>query len=327
MRLVIVRSLAVLTAGAAVLIAVLYVASTVDARSPVVLRFELTQSLPDDPGTALITTSLEVEFNEPVQVDAGTAPLRLEPDVEGTVSWSGGTMTFTPRDRLQLETTYVATVGTGIRDLAGNRIGTPAPAFTFTTAGRPSVAGTLPEDGATDVPVDERLQITFSTLMDTGSVERELTIAPAVPHELRWSGELLEIVPTASLDPGREYVIHISDEATDVAGVALGDPVSITFRTVAAGVAPVAFLPADGVDGIAPTAPIAVVFDRPIDPDSVTADLLTITPEVAGSLDVVSAAGVPVPDGDPSSGTILRFLPSGPLPLNTTFDVSIAPGL
>ena len=31
--------------------------------------------------------------------------------------------------------------------------------------------------------------------------------------------------------------------------------------------------------------------------------------------------------GTPSSGTILRFAPSGPLPLNTTFEVSIAPGL
>lgn len=236
-------------------------------------------------------------------------------------------MTFTPRDRLELETTYVATVGTGIRDLAGNRIGSPPPDFTFTTAGRPSVARTLPEDGATDVPVDERLQITFSTLMDTGSVERELTIDPEIAHELRWSGELLEIVPTAPLAPGREYVIHIGEPAADVAGVALGERVSIAFRTVAAGIAPVAVLPADGVDGIAPSAPIAVVFDRPIDPDSVTADLITISPEVAGSLDLVSPGGIPASDGEPTSGTILRFTPSGPLPLNTTFDVSIAPGL
>jgi len=326
-RLVIFRSLAVLTGGAAVLIAVLYIASTVDARSPEVLAFELTQSLPDDAETALITTSLEVAFNEPVQVDAGTVPLALEPNVEGTVSWSGSTMTFTPRDRLELETTYVATVGSGIRDLAGNRIGTPPPAFTFTTAGRPSVARTLPEDGATDVAVDERLQITFSTLMDTGSVERELRIQPAIAHELRWSGELLEIVPSGSLAPGREYVIDIGEGAADVAGVALGERVTIAFRTVAAGIAPVAVLPADGVDGIAPSAPIAVVFDRPIDPDSVTADLVSISPEVAGSLDVVSVAGIPVSDGDPSSGTIVRFTPSGPLPLNTTFEVSIAPGL
>src|SRR3990170_5342141 len=118
-------------------------------------------------------------------------------------------MTFTPRDRLALETTYVATVGTGIRALAGNRIAAPPPAFTFTTSGRPTVAETLPEDGASDVAVDDPLRITFSTLMDTGSVERELRIEPAIPHELRWSGEVLEIVPAArALAPGRAYVIR-----------------------------------------------------------------------------------------------------------------------
>jgi Big-like domain-containing protein/WD40 repeat protein len=130
-----------------------------------------------------------------------------------------------------------------------------------------------------------------------------------------------------ALEPGRAYVIRIGGGAADVAGVPLGEPVTIAFRTVAAGLAPVAVLPADGVDGIAPSAPIAVVFDRPIDPDSVSADLVTISPDVAGSLDVVTPAGISVADGDPGSGTILRFTPSGPLPLNTTFEVSIDPGL
>lgn len=320
MRLVVFRSLVVLAVGGLVLLAVLYVASTVDARSPEVLGFELTQSLPDDDETALITTSLEVAFNEPVQVDAGTEPLVLAPAVDGSVSWSGSTMTFTPRDRLELETTYVATVGTGIRDLVGNRIGTPPPSFTFRTSGRPAVAESLPGDGATDVAVEDPLQITFTTLMDTGSVERELSIEPDIRHELLWSGEVLEIVPADALAPGRTYVIRIGADAADVAGVALGEPVTIEFQTVAAGLEPVAVLPADGVDGIAPTTPIAVVFDRPIDPDSASTDLVTITPDVAGSLDVVPAEGS-------DSGAVLRFTPSGPLPLNTTFEVSIAPGL
>ena len=92
MRLVIFRSLVVLSVGAIVLVGVLFVASTVDARSPEVLRFGLTQALPDEPDTALITTSVEVDFNEPVQVVEGTTALTLVPGVEGTVSWSGSTM-------------------------------------------------------------------------------------------------------------------------------------------------------------------------------------------------------------------------------------------
>lgn len=327
MRQVLFRSLVVLAVGALVLIGVLYVASTVDARSPEVVGFALTQSLPDDPDTALITTSVEVDFNEPVQVDAGTAPLTLAPAVEGTVSWSGSTMIFTPRDPLALETSYVATVGSGIRDLAGNRIGTPPPAFTFMTAGRPSVAETLPDDGARDIPVDEPLLITFSTLMDTGSVERALSVEPSIDYELRWSGEVLEVAPVEGLEPDREYVIRITGEAADVAGVALDEPITVRFRTVAAGLEPMAVAPADGIDGIAPSAPIAVIFDRAIDPDSVSADLITIVPNVAGSLDVVSPAGDSAADADPGTATVLRFTPSGRLPLNTTFEISIGPGL
>ncbi len=327
MRLVIFRSLVVLAVGALVLIGVLYVASTVDARSPEVVAFNLTQALPDDPDTALITTSLEVDFNEPVQVDAGSEPLTLVPAVEGTVSWSGSTMTFTPRDPLALETSYVATVGSGIRDLSGNRIGAPPPEFTFTTAGRPSVAETLPPDGARDIPLDEPLLITFSTLMDTGSVERALSVEPAIEYELRWSGEVLQIAPVGGLEPDTGYLIRIGGEAADVAGVALAGPMTVGFRTVAAGLEPLAVVPADGIDGVAPSAPIAVTFDRAIDPDSVSADLMTIAPNVAGSLEVVSPEGEPVSDAEPGTGTVLRFTPSGPLALNTTFDVSIAPGL
>lgn len=328
MRLVIFRSLVVLTVGAAVLVGVLYVASTVDARSPEVVSFELTQPLPDDAETALITSSLEVAFNEPVQVDAGTAPVAFEPGVEGTVSWSGSTMIFTPRDPLELETTYVATVGAGIRDEAGNRIGTPPPSFTFETAGRPAVLASLPEDGAEDVSVEEPVLVTFSTLMDTGSVGAALTVEPSLEYELRWSGPVLEVVPTEALEPGRDYVVRIGGEAADIAGVELDEPVSVRFRTVPAGLELVALVPADGIDGVVPTAPIAILFDRPIDPASVSAEILTLEPEVAGTLDLVTAAGEVVDDAgqpDAVAGTILRFAPSGPLPLNTTFEVSIAP--
>ena len=327
MRLVVFRSVVVLAVGAAVLVGVLYIASTVDARAPEVIGFELTQSLPDDPETALITTSLEVAFNELVQVEPGPSPVTIVPAVDGTVSWSGSTLIFTPRDPLELETAYEVTVAAAIRDLSGNRIGTPPPTFAFETAGRPAVVATLPDDGAEDVPLEEPILITFSTLMDTGSVEGALSVEPAFAHDVRWSGAVLEIVPEEALEPGREYVVRIDEGAADIAGVPLADAMALAFRTVAAGLEPMAIVPADGVDGIAPSAPIAVIFDRAIDPESVTREMLTIAPEVAGTLEVVTAAGDPVEDGDAAAGTVLRFAPSGSLPLNTTFEVSIAAGV
>ena len=114
-------------------------------------------------------------------------------------------MIFTPADPLELETAYVLTVGEGISDPSGNRMTELPPPFEFVTAGRPTLVESDPADGADEVPLAGPIGLTFSTLMDTASVEGQLRLVPAFDHELRWSGELLEIVPTEPLDPGRDY--------------------------------------------------------------------------------------------------------------------------
>ena len=325
MRSVILRSLVVIVAGGLVLAGVLYVASTIDARAPEVLEVNLTQPVDGDSGVALITTSLEIVFSEPVEPDTASAALSLDPEVNGGVSWSGSTMIFTPSDPLALETDYRLEMRAGVRDLSGNEMSELPPPFEFRTAGRPTLVDASPADGDSDVPVDGPIDLTFSSLMDTASVEAALRLRPSFAHELRWSGELLEIVPTQPLRPGSEYEISIQDDAADVAGVALGEPIGLRFTTVAPGLAVQTLVPADGIDGIAPTTPIAVIFDRPIDPGSVGDGLLAITPDVAGTLSVT-----PMPDDAPAedgSGRVLQFVPSGSLPANTTFEVSLQTGV
>jgi len=324
MRAVLLRSLLVIGAGGLVLAGLLYVASTVDARPPVVQSISVTQPVAGDPGLALITTSIEVAFSEPVEADGAADAIRLQPAVDGTASWSGSTLIFTPTDALALSTAYEVTVATGIRDLAGNAM-TRAPApFTFETTGRPRIVATDPADGAADVPVEQTIGITFSTLMDTAAVESGLRVWPTIRYDLRWGGEQLEIVPTAPLRPDTAYEVSVSGDVTDAAGVALDAPFAISFTTVEPGLRVDRLVPADGVDGIAPASVIAIVFDRPIDPDLVDGDALEITPEVAGSLDVVALPGEDPGDG---SGRVLRFTPSGPLRANTTFDIEVAPDI
>ena len=325
MRAVIFRSLLVIGAGGLVLGGVLYIASTVDARAPEVVSISVTQPVGGDAELALITTSIEIAFNEPVDTDAAEAAVRFEPSLEGAASWTGSTMIFTPVDALALESTYTVSLAPGVRDLAGNEMAELPQPFAFETAGRPTVAETDPADGAVDVALDAPISLRFSTLMDTASVEAGLRIEPAVAHELRWSEEILEIVPAEPLSPDRSYRILIDGSAADVAGVAIGRPVELAFTTVAPGLSIETLVPADGVDGIAPATSIAVVFDRPIDPGSVEEGLFVISPEVAGSLEVLALPGdEPLDDG---SGRLLRFVPSGPLPPTTTFEVELAPGV
>jgi hypothetical protein len=323
MRAVLLRSLLVIGAGGLVLAGLLYVASTVDARPPVVLSITVTQPVGGDPSLALITTSIEVAFSEPVEADDAAGAIRLEPAVDGTASWSGSTLIFTPADALELSTVYEVTVATGVRDLAGNAMTEAPPPFTFETAGRPRIVATDPADGDEDIPVEQTIGITFSTLMDTAVVEAELRVWPTIRYDLRWSGEQLEIVPAEPLRPDTEYEVSLSGDATDAAGVAIEEAVSITFSTVEPGLRADRLVPADGVDGIAPATAIAIIFDRPIDPDSLDGDVLQITPDVAGTLEVVALPGEDADEA--ATGRVLRFTPSGPLPPNTTFEVEVAP--
>jgi hypothetical protein len=325
MRATLLRSLAVIGVGGIVLAGVLYVASTFDARPPTVLEVRLTAPSADDDRVALITTSLELTFSEPVATDGAEAAVLLEPEVAGAVTWSGSTMIFTPADPLALETEYVLTLAEGIRDLSGNPMTELPPPFEFVTAGRPTLVESEPADGDEEVPLDTPITLTFSTLMDIASVEDRLRLSPSFDHELRWSGQLLEIVPRQPLDPASEYAVEVDAEAADAAGVTLGAPIRVAFQTVTSDLTALTLVPTDGVDGVAPISPIAVLFDRPIDPETVGGDQLTVTPEVAGTLEVVALPDDP-PDDD-GAGSLLRFTPSGPLPPNTTFQVELAPEL
>ncbi len=325
MRAVVLRSLAVIGIGALVLAGVLYLASTVDGRSPAVAQIALTQSLPDEPTIALSTTSLEVTFTELVKPETAVDALSIEPSVEGSVSWSGSVMIFTPGEPLALDTRYVVTLAAGVEDLAGNRMSQVPDPFTFDTTGPPAVVESEPADGDADVALEAPIAVRFSTLMDTASVEAGLRLRPAFAHEIRWSGQLLEIVPTEPLRAEADYTVEIGVDAFDVSGVALVRPFRIGFRTVASGLELSLVLPRDGTDGTAPTTPIAVFFDRPIDPDSLSDEVLTVTPDVAGSIELVDELGNE-PAG-PDDGLVLRFTPSGPLPANTTFEVVLASGI
>lgn len=325
MRRVLLRSLAVLLVGAAVLVGILYYASTVDSRPPGVTGFALSQHLSGDPTVALTSTSLEVNFSEAVELPSAQAAFRIDPPVTGSYSWSDSTMTFTPIDPLPPDTRYTAHIEPGVLDPAGNKMTQPSASFVFTTVGEPRVVSSDPGADATDVPLDSAIRVTFSTLMDTRSVADALELTPAFAHDLRWNGEQLTIVPRDPLSANRVYRVTIGTDARDLGGTPLREPFGLSFTTVASGLTVRTVIPADRSDGISVVTPIVVELDRAIDPASVTSDLLQISPEVAGNLEVVAppgAAGLRDPDA-----RLLRFQPSGPLPPNTTFEVTLSPGM
>jgi hypothetical protein len=324
-RAVLLRTVAVLAIGLAALGAILYYASTVDSRGPTVLGISLTQHLTGDAKQALTTTSIEVAFSEPVAHRQAEAAFAISPSVHGSFSWSATSLTFTPAERLPLRSDFKVTIGPGVRDVAGNAMTGAPRTFSFTTVGNPTVVSSDPADADLGVPLDAPIIVDFSTLMDTASVEAAIELAPASPVSFRWSRERLTLTPSSPWQPNHHYSLTIGVAARDQTGTPLAHTFSLSFRTVTSGLTVETIVPADGVDGVAVTTPIALVFDEALDPQSVQDSLLTLSPEVAGSLDLIEPPGA----GGLGGGglRILRFQPSGPLDPNTTYQVTLGPGL
>jgi hypothetical protein len=311
--------------GGVLLAGFLYVASTVDSRPPVVTRIALSQHLEGDDAVALTTSSVTVAYSELVDHASAESAFSIQPPIDGSFSWSGTVLTFTPAEPLPLESEFVVTIGPGARDAAGNAMPAGTGPLAFATVGPPRVASTVPADGDTAIARDAAIEVVFSTLMDTASVEGALTITPRIPMTLRWRGERLTVTPDEPLEPGRRYRLEISTGATDLGGARLDVPLELSFVTARTDLEVVQLLPSDTTEGIAVSTPIGIVFDRPLDPDSVDGSLLTIVPDVAGSLDVAELPGAAGLDHD--GPRLLRFVPSGTLSANTTYEVTLAPGL
>ena len=108
---------------------------------------------------------LNATFNEqmnPLSINGGTFEVTGPGAtvVSGTVTYDVPAQTgiFTPDDELAEDTTYTATVTTGVWDLAGNTMEADYVwTFVVPDSSAPTVISTDPEDGATDADAADEL--------------------------------------------------------------------------------------------------------------------------------------------------------------------------
>jgi hypothetical protein len=322
-RVVSVGSLVLAVAALAVVLAN---ATLVDRRPPSVSAIALSAPVEGQAAIALTLTAIDVQFSEPVRTVSVERRFTIQPRVGGTLTWEGSTATFTPSAKLPPDTEFTVSIEPGYEDLAGNVATAAAGPFTFRTVGPPAVVAATPADNADAVPVDATLSLEFDRLMDTVAVEEAITIEPSAPVRPAWSGRTLTIAFDAPLAFGTTYTLTLGTGAADTDGSRLAAPFRTTFRTVDAGLAVVETLPRANAAGISVRAPIAIVFDAPVDVDSI-AGAITVTPAVAGDVRVVSLpsdAEAPRPDVA-DGGTVVLLQPSEPLAAHTTYTVSLGP--
>jgi len=108
---------------------------------------------------------------DPLTISTATFTLQQGSTVvTGTVGYASGTATFAPVTNLMSSTPYTATITTGSKDLAGNRLATNY-VWSFTTGtstdtNLPTVITTNPTNAAQDVALNQTINATLSEAMD-----------------------------------------------------------------------------------------------------------------------------------------------------------------
>jgi hypothetical protein len=244
----------------------------------------LSSSVADGDTNVPVTAVFTVSFDRPLDTrSVNAANLYLNDNfigarVGGTVTTSPDAtqVTFTPSAPLALGRQY-SFRGCSLTDLNGNSACWNF-YYTFTTAltapaGGPQVVITTPAAGFTGQPVNLMPEIEFDRpvarataaniqLLQNGSTPVAFTTA------FGNSDRLVQIVPTAVLQPNTAYTLHITG-VTDASGSAMSAPVDVAFTTGGGFdlVAPqvVQVTPVNGATtGTHPV--LKVVFNEPVDP-------------------------------------------------------------
>jgi len=250
--------------------------------------------------------------------------------VAGEVSYSGLTGTFTPAAPLAGSTLYTATVTTGAQDPTGNALAANY-VWTFTTAVQPAVTSANPANGATSVPLNQKITATFNQPMNAASITAAGTftvavttggaaVAGVVTYDA--PSNTAVFTPTAALTASTQYTGTITTAAQTAAGSALAGNYVWNFTTGTAASAtapPVASTdPASAATLVPVNQDVAATFTRAMDPATISA-LGTVTV-------VVTAGAVPVSGTvtyDTASQTVV-FTPAAALTAGTQYTATIS---
>jgi len=156
--------------------------------------------------------------------------------IAGTVSYASGSVTFKPTYGLKINTHYIATIAAGANDLAHNPLGSNY-VWSFDTGTdpafiRPTVTSSNPAANALLVPIDQKVNATFSEPMNYKTITTG-------DFFLTWSGgrvlgtvsyfydatnnvTIASFIPKANLLTNTQYTATITAEAMDLTGNALG---------------------------------------------------------------------------------------------------------
>ena len=247
--------------------------------------------------------------------------------VTGAVSYAGNTATFTPAALLAGSTLYTATITTGAKDPTGNALAANH-VWTFTTAATPAVTSTVPANGATNVPLNQKITATFNTPMSASTITAAGTFTLAVtaggavvPGAVTYDApsNTATFASTAALVASTQYTATVTTAAQSTAGNGLAATYVWSFTTgIAANASAPTVISTDPAD-LATLVPlnqkIAATFSTAMDPATISA-VGTYTVAVAGG-------GAAVPGTVSYGSRTAVFTPTANLAASTQYTATI----
>ena len=156
----------------------------------------------------------------------------LHPAADGQVAWEAPNTLVFRHETLQPSTRYEVLLSSGYRDAAGNVNGFNH-SWTFQTEAPPELRSTSPSAGDAQVDPATYLSLAFSREMDAESFRGSVTFSPSTSFSVEGDPtdtRRVLIAPKSLLTAGTEYLVSISDNATDADGNHLG-PIKLRFTT------------------------------------------------------------------------------------------------
>ena len=184
--------------------------------------------------------------------------------------------TLDPLSSLEPGSTYEVTLTNAIETPGGLNLLNPQ-SWRFHTITWPEVQSHTPPAGAIDVPVDSNVQIVFDkevkwSTVDSDSVYIQKSGGSKIYCTMSkgFDNQTLGLKPSPALQPATTYIVTVTTAVKAENGLFMQSPATWSFTTTAVTPHVISTVPTDGASGVPVTQVISAVFDRAMDPTTLT---------------------------------------------------------
>ena len=288
---------------------------------------------PANGATGVAVTAVPmVTFSQSVNISTLTSStFTLTPQggapVAATVASLGPTAQLTPTAPLAYNTTYTATLTTGVQSIVGTALASNY-TWSFTTGSlpTPAVSSVTPTNGLTGVNIASTVTATFNQAMDSSTITSStFTLTPNGGSPIAATVAYSSGSNTATLTPSAPLINNTIYTATVTTGVKSSEEIALASAyswifTTAVGPPPSvsSVTPSAGMNGVAVTSTVTAVFNEAVVSSTVTGSTFTLT---QGGSSVAAMVTLSL------DGLTATLTPTAPLAYNTTYIATLTTGI